>query len=103
MLTYQLCILLHPTVCSNASYHRFNDIITSIIVCVCVCMRECEKLLKPVINDLINMKLVLGDIEKLRCRYDMRKISRYNDIHDISCMVLFRKQTILFVYILVFK
>ena len=43
--------------------------------------------------------LVLGDIEKLRCRYDMRKISRYNDIHDISCMVLFRKQTILFVYI----
>ena len=43
--------------------------------------------------------LVLGDIEKLRCRYDMRKLSQYNDIHDISCMVLFRKHTILFVYI----
>ena len=40
--------------------------------------------------------LVLGDIEKLRCRYDMRKISQYKDIHDISCM---EKQTNLFVYI----
>ena len=45
------------------------------------------------------VSLVLGDIEKLRCRYNMRKLSRYNDIHDISYMVLFRKQTILFVYI----
>ena len=39
----------------------------------------------------ILMNVMLGDIEKLRCRYDMRKI---------YCMVLFRKQTILFVYIL---
>ena len=46
-----------------------------------------------------HIRIVLGDIEKLRCRYDMRKISRYNDIHDISCMVLFRKQTILFAYL----
>ena len=30
----------------------------------------------------------------------MRKLSQYNDIHDISCMVLFKKETILFVYIL---
>ena len=28
--------------------------------------------------------VVLDDIEKLGCQYDMRKISRYNDIHDIS-------------------
>ena len=41
------------------------------------------------------MWLVLGDIEKLRCRYDMRKISRYNDIHDISCLVLFRNNIFL--------
>ena len=49
--------------------------------------------------NILHVHVVLGDIEKLRSRYDMRKLSQYNDIHDISCMVLFRKHTILFVYI----
>ena len=51
-------------------------------------------------------KLVLGDIENLRYRYNMRKISRYNNIHDISCMI--QKSFVyitspLLIYILVFK
>ena len=54
--------------------------------------------------------VVLGDIEKLRCRYDMRKISRYNDIHDFLYGVIQKTNNFiclhtspLIIYILVFK
>ena len=64
--------------------------------------------IRPIPCMIGQVHLVLGNIEKLRCRYDMRKISRYSDIHDISCMVLFRNNICLhalpfLIYILIFK